>query len=193
MYFARVTARDDGALSSDERIYGERRTTFRECTERTGDLAVYVSDEPIPQPHRRNALRQQLSTFAAAKVHELHCADHRDHRFISAALWAGGCGQAVWSPAISAGKKHDTHGITSARRIADAYGDAATAICLPCKKGKWWPGTELNCRHYDFQSYALPTELPGHSVARNRVREFITISNITYGRDLESWVARSRY
>jgi hypothetical protein len=49
----------------------------------------------------------------------------------------------------------------------------------------WWPGTELNCRHYDFQSYALPTELPGHSVARNRVREFITISNITYGRDIE--------
>ena len=26
---------------------------------------------------------------------------------------------------------------------------------------EWWPGTELNCRHYDFQSYALPTELPG--------------------------------
>ena len=25
----------------------------------------------------------------------------------------------------------------------------------------WWPGTELNRRHYDFQSYALPTELPG--------------------------------
>src|SRR5262245_18342757 len=25
----------------------------------------------------------------------------------------------------------------------------------------WWPGTESNCRHYDFQSYALPTELPG--------------------------------
>ena len=25
----------------------------------------------------------------------------------------------------------------------------------------WWPGTELNCRHEDFQSPALPTELPG--------------------------------
>src|SRR5439155_22601907 len=24
----------------------------------------------------------------------------------------------------------------------------------------WWRGTESNCRHYDFQSYALPTELP---------------------------------
>src|SRR5262249_18452389 len=29
-------------------------------------------------------------------------------------------------------------------------------ICLE----KWWRGTESNCRHYDFQSYALPTELP---------------------------------
>lgn len=25
----------------------------------------------------------------------------------------------------------------------------------------WWPGTESNCRHGDFQSPALPTELPG--------------------------------
>src|SRR6266513_249462 len=28
---------------------------------------------------------------------------------------------------------------------------------------KWWRGTESNCRHYDFQSYALPTELPRHA------------------------------
>ncbi len=28
---------------------------------------------------------------------------------------------------------------------------------------KWWPETELNRRHKDFQSSALPTELPGHS------------------------------
>ena len=27
---------------------------------------------------------------------------------------------------------------------------------------EWWRGTESNCRHYDFQSYALPTELPRH-------------------------------
>ena len=28
-------------------------------------------------------------------------------------------------------------------------------------KQYWWPGTELNRRHKDFQSSALPTELPG--------------------------------
>ena len=31
-----------------------------------------------------------------------------------------------------------------------------------CRNKKWWPETELNRRHKDFQSSALPTELPGH-------------------------------
>ena len=30
---------------------------------------------------------------------------------------------------------------------------------------KWWLGTELNRRHMDFQSIALPTELPSHHMA----------------------------
>src|SRR5262245_52410324 len=36
--------------------------------------------------------------------------------------------------------------------------------------GKWWRGTESNCRHYDFQSYALPTELPRPEVERQLYR-----------------------
>ncbi len=35
-------------------------------------------------------------------------------------------------------------------------------IALRCQKGQWCPGAELNHRHTDFQSVALPTELPGH-------------------------------
>ena len=31
-----------------------------------------------------------------------------------------------------------------------------------CPKKEMCPGTGLNCRHEDFQSSALPTELPGH-------------------------------
>src|SRR6266508_6898907 len=31
---------------------------------------------------------------------------------------------------------------------------------------RWeWPGAESNCRHADFQSAALPTELPGRTYA----------------------------
>jgi ParB-like nuclease domain len=36
------------------------------------------------------------------------------------------------------------------------------------QRERMWPGTESNCRHEDFQSSALPTELPGHSVEISR-------------------------
>src|SRR4030066_295724 len=36
------------------------------------------------------------------------------------------------------------------------------------RREKWWPGAELNCRHCDFQSHALPTELPGRGRADYR-------------------------
>ena len=32
--------------------------------------------------------------------------------------------------------------------------------------GKWCPGADSNHRHADFQSAALPTELPGHLCGR---------------------------
>jgi hypothetical protein len=35
---------------------------------------------------------------------------------------------------------------------------------------KWWPRTESNRRHGDFQSPALPTELLGHGDAMRRAR-----------------------
>ena len=35
----------------------------------------------------------------------------------------------------------------------------------------WCPGTELNRRHTDFQSVALPTELPGRAIAAHGARK----------------------
>ena len=35
----------------------------------------------------------------------------------------------------------------------------------PISSYKWWPKSELNRRHKDFQSFALPTELSGHTLA----------------------------
>ena len=36
-------------------------------------------------------------------------------------------------------------------------------------KFEWWPGAESNCRHADFQSAALPTELPGHIEPHDKI------------------------
>src|SRR5438105_936798 len=47
------------------------------------------------------------------------------------------------------------------------------------KRGLWCPGTELNRRHEDFQSSALPTELPGHRAGRQTAagKDNTSISN----------------
>ena len=37
----------------------------------------------------------------------------------------------------------------------------------------WWPGAESNCRHEDFQSTALPTELPGRIYYEPRIKPTI--------------------
>ena len=47
---------------------------------------------------------------------------------------------------------------------------------------KWWPGRELNPRHADFQSAALPTELPGHPE---------NTTGSAYGRDRKSLAAHA--
>ena len=39
--------------------------------------------------------------------------------------------------------------------------EATVGHCFHC--GKWCPGADSNHRHADFQSAALPTELPGRS------------------------------
>src|SRR5207249_7669536 len=47
--------------------------------------------------------------------------------------------------------------VLGSRHVREAT--ARPSLC--CK----WPGAESNCRHADFQSAALPTELPGRTYA----------------------------
>ena len=47
---------------------------------------------------------------------------------------------------------------------------------LILKRGKMWPGTESNCRHEDFQSSALPTELPGRTEVCSSLDEWVVLA-----------------
>ena len=46
-----------------------------------------------------------------------------------------------------------------------AYRDNRVSLCFI-----WWPRTELNCRHGDFQSPALPTELLGQKSVKRGIK-----------------------
>src|SRR5262245_5999652 len=63
-------------------------------------------------------------------------------------------------------RKRDTVSASGTRsgtsEVARASGDDVTT------EEKWWTGGELNSRHRDFQSRALPTELPVHGAHRGR-------------------------
>src|SRR6185369_12982208 len=60
---------------------------------------------------------------------------------------------------------------TMTTRHKDTLGDPGEALPPPSAvnalkaRGKWCPGAESNHRHCDFQSHALPTELPGRAVS----------------------------
>ena len=44
----------------------------------------------------------------------------------------------------------------------------------------WCPGADLNHRHADFQSAALPTELPGHNSFKKKYTSQIISQNKYY-------------
>ena len=52
-----------------------------------------------------------------------------------------------------------------------AAGRPANGLTLSLAlRSQWWPGRESNPRHGDFQSPALPTELPGHTNTQDALK-----------------------
>lgn len=56
----------------------------------------------------------------------------------------------------------------ASQRDGFAAGLPAAFTETPRAAAKWCPGAGSNHRHCDFQSHALPTELPGHCPARGQ-------------------------
>src|ERR1043165_7027030 len=58
--------------------------------------------------------------------------------------------------------------LVCARAQRRAFDDGSRCSGEEVEVKVWWPGPESNWRHYDFQSYALPTELPSHPGVHDR-------------------------
>src|SRR3989442_13311551 len=76
-----------------------------------------------------------------------------------------------WTPS-DVGVRRIAQKSVSYGKISDVFGR--------CWIGYWCPGTELNRRHEDFQSSALPTELPGHPAGGTAARKDNTASSETF-------------
>jgi hypothetical protein len=55
-----------------------------------------------------------------------------------------------------------------------------------------WPGTESNRRHEDFQSSALPTELPGHTGKNNYLAGLLWGFKRSYAEELRPFCTSDR-
>ena len=56
------------------------------------------------------------------------------------------------------------------KRIPRPQGQSKRPLVRGCGGKKWWPWSESNQRHDDFQSSALPTELHGHVAVTGVIR-----------------------
>ena len=59
---------------------------------------------------------------------------------------------------IDGGQRHNRTG----NRVVETTSTESAHLRARHYENRWWPETESNCRHGDFQSPALPTELSGH-------------------------------
>src|SRR5215510_4264830 len=55
--------------------------------------------------------------------------------------------------------------------------------CLRSSRKKWWAGTGLNRRHQDFQSCALPTELPARTTVSDEREKRIARGELLHDAD----------
>src|SRR6202011_1420761 len=66
---------------------------------------------------------------------------------------------------IAPNEPHGCNGVAMAT-VPETFVSRRTAFLKRCQSFQWCPGAGSNHRHCDFQSHALPTELPGHCPAR---------------------------
>ena len=115
------------------------------------------------QRERTSAIEQAKGIIIPHVVHRNGAPIRAFRRAWAAACVGAGLGHEVREPDVI-----DTDGTVHKGRLVrrvvtrTPHDFRRTAAMRPCNSlSGWWPGPESNWGHADFQSAALPTELPG--------------------------------
>ena len=129
-----------------------------------------LRQKPAELPVFRGARFRSLSfgnfTLAASTAGHMSCAGEHCQKLThipQTRRWSAGLGRDSGVPQNRIVNSNIGKIVTSSQRVArtnSMFTKPSSIDCFWILDG-WWPGTESNRRHADFQSAALPTELPG--------------------------------
>ena len=137
------------------RIHGD--SGGRDCKKHIGQSSFGCRTRPRAHPCGRRCIRNHRLDSGKPRCQGTTRSSWRRLYFRMVGHGGGPCVSRSGGPPLD----HLSHVPRTLARMNCTATSRTGESAVEAKKQKWCPGADLNHRHADFQSAALPTELPG--------------------------------